>query len=118
MITRFKLGGIGSQRYRVAEASKDLWSLLMRDNAGNFCNIELRTQGIIVRFRSKQETFGWLIPYRKLTIYKSGSHFSLYDGKDTFRLEPAHNAKLKAGFINKMVRLKAEALNDSTLRIN
>jgi hypothetical protein len=118
MLTRFKLKGIGSQRYRVAEASEQLWLLFGRDNAGNFCNIELRKQGIIIRFRSKQETFGWLIPYRKLTIYKSGSNFSVYDGKEKIRLQAAHNAKLNGSFIRKLISVKADAMGDSAPSFN
>ncbi len=113
LLTRFKLKGIGSQRYRVTEATENIRLLFDRDNAGNFCNIELRTKGIIIRFRSKQETYGWLIPYRNLTVYKSGSTFSVYDGKETLRLQAAHNAKLRGDFIRKMVRIKAEVLGNS-----
>ena len=113
MIARFKLRGVGSQRYRVLEASENLRTLFERDSAANFCNIELRQAGIMLRFRSKQETYGWLIPYRSLTIFKGESSFSIYDGTESLRLEAAHNAKLKVDFIHKMIRIRAESLADS-----
>jgi len=113
LVARFKLKGIGSQRYQVLTASKKLADLFARDSAANFCNIELRTKGIMLRFRSKQETFGWLIPYRLLTVFKDGISLSLYDGRESIQLKAAQNAQLKTDFINKMIRLKAEASETS-----
>ena len=110
LIDRLKLKGIGSQRYQVVEASEELRLLFARDNAGNFCNIELRRRGIIIRFRSKQETYGWLIPYRKLTVYKSSASFSIYDGNASLKLQAAHNAKLNGDFIRKLISVKAQSL--------
>lgn len=109
LLDRFRLRGIGSQRYQVLKASNNLAALFARDGAANFCNIELRRRGVMLRFRSKQETFGWLVPYRLLSVFKDSSSFTLYGGRESIQLKAAQNAKLKSDFINKMIRLKAEA---------
>ena len=57
----------------INSASIDIHNLLILDQNINTCNIELRPKGIIVRFRSLLETYGLIIPYYKLKIYKGKS---------------------------------------------
>ena len=64
---RFQLGGIGSPKLHITEASMEIQNLLILDNNLNTCNIEMRPKGIILRFRSLLETYGLIIPYYKLT---------------------------------------------------
>ena len=53
--------------------------LLVFDNNNDSCSIELRPKGIIVRFRSLLETYGLIIPYYKLKIYKGqAQEYSIY----------------------------------------
>ena len=47
-----------------------LENLLILDQNTNHCNIELRTKGIIIYFRSLLETYGLAIPYYKLVVFK------------------------------------------------
>ena len=76
---RWKLGGIGSQKLMINSASIDIHNLLILDNNLKFCNLELRPLGIIVHFRSLLETYGLIIPYYKLKIYKGkAKEYSLY----------------------------------------
>ena len=49
---RFKLRGIGSNKLIITDASKEIVELLRLDNNINYCNIEIRKNGIIIRFRS------------------------------------------------------------------
>jgi len=52
---------------------------LVLDHNINTCNIELRPKGIIVRFRSLLETYGLIIPYYKLKLYKGkAKEYSIY----------------------------------------
>ena len=67
---RFSMGGIGSPKLFITDTSMEIQNLLILDNNLNTCNIELRPKGIIVRFRSLLETYGLIIPYYKLTLYK------------------------------------------------
>ena len=111
-IRRFKMKGIGSQRYQVVHASQSLKELFDRDGSLNVCNIELRQAGIILRFRSRQETYGWMVPYYLLTIFKTDDGLSLFGGSDQIKLIPAHNASLKDGFIRKLIQVKADQTQD------
>lgn len=76
---RWKLGGIGSQKLMINSASIDIHNLLILDNNLKSCNLELRPLGIIVHFRSLLETYGLIIPYYKLKLYKGkAKEYSLY----------------------------------------
>ena len=76
---RWKLGGIGSQKLIINSTSIDIHNLLILDNNLNSCSIELRPKGIIVRFRSLLETYGLIIPYYKLNLYKGkAKEYSIY----------------------------------------
>lgn len=76
---RWELGGIGSQKLLISSTSIDIHNLLILDHNLNSCNIELRPQGIIVRFRSLLETYGLIIPYFKLKLYKGkAQEYSIY----------------------------------------
>jgi hypothetical protein len=105
---RLKLGGSGSQRYVIIEAFNDIEQLYERDNKTRFCNIELREKGIILHFRTRQETYGWLVPYYLMSLFKSDDSFSIFSGAEFVRLRAAHNAKLNHSFINKILNQKTE----------
>ena len=76
---RWKLDGIGSQKLKINSASIDIHNLLILDNNLKSCNLELRPLGIIVHFRSLLETYGLIIPYYKLKLYKGkAKEYSLY----------------------------------------
>lgn len=70
LMNRLKLGGVGSPKLHVVSSSKEIDSLFVLDHNENTCNIELRPNGIILRFRSLLETYGLIIPYYKLTVFK------------------------------------------------
>jgi hypothetical protein len=67
---RWERKGIGSPKLIITGCSIEIHNLLLLDNNRDSCNIELRPRGIIVRFRSLLETYGLIIPYYKLTLYK------------------------------------------------
>ena len=76
---RWQLGGIGSPKLFMNSFSIDIHNLLILDQNINQCNIELRPQGIIVRFRSLLATYGLIIPFYKLKIYKGkAKEYSIY----------------------------------------
>lgn len=85
---RFKNGGIGSPKLFVTAASQEIDALFALDSYLNTCNIELRPNGIIVRFRSILETWALPIPFYKLTIYKGRpSEFSIYRDHHCIRVK-------------------------------
>ena len=108
LMRRIKMGGNGSQRFVIIEAFKELEELIDVDNRSRFCNIELRENGILLHFRSRLETFAWIVPFHFLSIFKSDGSLSIYAGSEFVRLQAAHNSKLNNKFINKILDLKAE----------
>ncbi|TFG74044.1 MAG: hypothetical protein E4H26_08785, partial [Flavobacteriales bacterium] len=67
---RWAMGGIGSPKLFITEASIEIQNLLLLDNNLDTCNIEMRPKGLIVRFRSLLETFALVVPYYKVSVYK------------------------------------------------
>lgn len=108
LLKRLKMGGNGSQRFVIIEAFKELESLIDVDNRSRFCNIELRENGIILHFRSRLETFAWVVPFRSLSLFKSDDMLSIFSGSEFVRVKAAQNASLNQKFIHKILALKAE----------
>tara|TARA_B100000401_G_scaffold233542_1_gene158164 strand:+ start:19 stop:429 length:411 start_codon:yes stop_codon:yes gene_type:complete len=97
-----KIGKIGSPRLQIISASKEISKLLSYDNNIDWCNIELRPKGVIIRFRSLLETYGLIIPYYKLTLFKSDSNeYSFYC--DTIKIKVIAKTKNSIDFIKKIL---------------
>ncbi len=95
---RWKLGGIGSQKLMINSASIDIHNLLILDNNLKSCNLEIRPLGIIVHFRSLLETYGLIIPYYKLKLYKGkAKEYSIYIDKHHIKIF-ADSQKIHAFF--------------------
>ena len=106
LIERLRKGGVGSQRLLIFEASREIQDLLDLDNNLNHCNIELREKGIIVRFRSILNTYGWIIPFYRLSLFKNAGHLAIYAEDQFIKIRPAHNEKLNNNFFKKLIGLK------------
>ena len=109
LFERIRMGGIGSQRYLITETSKRIDELLSHGNGSNFGNIELRREGLILRFRSRLDILALIVPYKELSLLKSSSDFTLFSGADFVKLQAAHNSRLDYKFINMLVKLQAES---------
>ena len=110
LIERFKLRGIGSNKLVITDASKEIVDLLRLDNNINYCNIEIRKNGIIIRFRSLLETYGLIIPFYKLVIYKGESKlYSFY--KDNHYIKFLVDNNQTSFFIKKVIQLKINYQN-------
>lgn len=98
---RWTLGGIGSGKLFITETSIEIHNLLVLDQNINQCNIELRPKGIIVHFRSLLETYGLIVPYYKLKIYKGrAEEYSIY--KDQYTIKVAAKNKSVHSFFKKI----------------
>ena len=69
LFKRIKEGGVGSGKLLITKADKDIENLLILDHNLNYCNIEMRPNGIIVYFRVLLETYALIIPDYKLVIF-------------------------------------------------
>ena len=73
LLERLKQKGIGSGKFIIMKASKEIENLLILDHNINQCNIERRPKGIIIYFRVLLETYALIIPYYKLVLFKVDS---------------------------------------------
>lgn len=104
---RWVMGGIGSPKLIITEASIEIKNLLILDNNRDTCNIELRPKGIIVRFRSLLETFALIIPLYKLNLYKGESSvYSIY--RDRYFIKVESDTKAVQKFFKKLLAFKAD----------
>ncbi|WP_136465013.1 hypothetical protein [Flagellimonas onchidii] len=104
---RFAMGGIGSPKLHITETSIEIQNLLILDNNLNTCNIEMRPKGIIVRFRSLLETYGLIIPYYKLNLYKGDfAIYSIY--KDHYFIKVKSDTKAIQKYFKKLMDYKAD----------
>ena len=93
---RWAKGGVGSSKLIISQTSIEIHNLLVLDNNRNTCNIELRPQGIILRFRSLLETYALVIPYYKLTLYKGkAQEYSIYKDKQFVKVVADTKATFK-----------------------
>ena len=109
---RWKLNGIGSQKLTINSSSIDIQNLLILDQNINTCNIELRPNGIIVRFRSLLETYGLIIPYYKLNLYKGkAKEYSIYI--DKYFIKVLADTKSTHDYFKKVLNQKTINSNQS-----
>jgi hypothetical protein len=88
LLERFKKKGVGSPRLIISESSINIHNLLILDKNINFCNIEMRPKGIIIRFRSLLETYGLVVPFYKLKLYKGkANQYSIYNDSTFIKIE-------------------------------
>jgi hypothetical protein len=103
-----KLKGVGSPRLDILKTSVEIDLLLSYDHNRNFCNIELRPKGIIIRFRSLLETYSLVIPYYKLVIFKPGNSYTFHLDNHFITIDfPTKNKGIQT-FINKINQFKID----------
>lgn len=106
---RLKLKGVGSPKLFITTTSLEIHNLLILDKYTNTCNIELRPNGIIIRFRSLLETFALIIPYYKLSLYKGkAEEYSFYKDQYFIKIKAESTNTQLHKFIKKITKQKAE----------
>ncbi|HOI32642.1 MAG: hypothetical protein PHG67_07690 [Bacteroidales bacterium] len=114
-LERLKMRGIGSPRFRLIRASNPIEALLAVDNRRWHCNIELRPSGILLVFRSRLETYAWIVPYRSLSLFKSIDYLTLYSEQYFAKLVWDDRNKGAQKFLAKLLSLKAKSHNDEAM---
>lgn len=105
------MGGVGSGRMVIDEASPKLEMTLINGSDLNYANIELRPKGILVRITRRHDNFTWIIPYYHLHIYKTtglsvhgqGQYLHFRSNQMLYRNKP---------FFRKLSSLKLEFMKD------
>jgi hypothetical protein len=108
---RIMLKGVGSERFYISQASAGFLNILVLDQNVNWCNVEMRPKGIIVRFRKLLETYAFVVPYYKLTVYKTDLGYSLHKDAQYVTLQATDGNALKK-FMDKIISYKANYLTD------
>lgn len=104
---RWKLKGSGSPKLIMNSSSIQIHNLMVLDINANTCNIEIRQNGIVVRFRSLLETYALPIPYYKLTIYKGrAQEYSIH--RDNYFVKVKADHKRIHKFFEKLSALKSD----------
>lgn len=107
LIDRLKMGGVGSPALDIQSSSAEIHNLLVVDNGRNRCTIEIRPKGILVRFRSRLDSYTLVIPYYKLVIYKGNiAQYSIY--RDHYFVKVSADTKAVQQFFTRLIELKSE----------
>jgi len=106
-LEKIKRGGIGSKKLLITKADKVIENLLILDQNINNCNIEIRSSGIIIYFRSLLETYGLIIPYYKLVVFKVSENEYTFNVDSKFVKIKIKSEKDHA-FIRKIMEEKAK----------
>ncbi len=105
---RIKKKGVGSPRFKINKSSEKINNLLVLDQNINYCNIELRPKGIIIRFRSLLETYGLIIPFYKLNIHKEKSNqYSVFYESSFIKLDVSND--IEHSFFKKLIAEKVSS---------
>lgn len=105
LMERLKMGGNGSPRLIVVDASNSIKELFEKDSYRNVCNIELRPGGIVVGFRAKLETYAWCIPYYKLLLFQNENNWKIYSGTEKIAVQ--NYSKKNVAFFRKLLEEKS-----------
>ena len=113
LIKKLKLKGAGSRKLYIKKCDNEIYDLLSNDYDLSVCNIEIRPKGIIIYIKSKLETYGLVIPYYKLIIFKVGDEDYTINA-DTNFLKIRIKNRSDHGFIKKVNSQKSEYLSDKS----
>lgn len=105
---RKEAGGSTLTDLPIIGSSIEIYNLLTVNENENKCSIELRPKGIIISFRSNQETFSLVIPFYKLKIHKGGTkEYSFYKDHYFIKIWPGANSKSPA-FLKQIIKMKSD----------
>lgn len=109
---RLKMGGIGTSKLQIVEATDEIHKLLHHTQDANYCYLECRPKGLIVGFNSSLKVFVWLIPYYALSVYNNSGQLTIYGPKNSIKLIAPFNGSIDKKFIKKILSIKAQYLEN------
>lgn len=105
------MGGVGSGRMIIDEASPKLEMTLINGPDLNYANIELRPKGILIRITRRLDNFTWVIPYYHLHIYKT-TGLSVHGQGQFLHFRSNQLLYKNKPFFKKLSALKLEFMQD------
>ena len=106
---RKRMEGTLLKNLPITAASIDIYNLLILNEAPAFCNLEMRTNGLIISFKVKSDTYALIVPYYKLKIYKGkAEEYSFYKDHYFIKVKAAPTDIEIHGFIKKIRNFKAD----------
>jgi len=96
-------GSRGSHRMIILEYSESFKSYLKKKQDTLYGSIERRDNGIIIRISNNLETISWLIPYYKLSIFKSNL-FSIHSSGNYIKFQIDNNYHMNKKFISRLMK--------------
>lgn len=115
LITRKEIGGVDSGLLVINEANVEIINLLVLNEGLNTCNVEIREDGVLIKFQANMEPYALVIPFYKLKLNKG--HAEQY----TFFIDH-YFLKLKADrkeihdFMRRVRKKKAEHWTSQSFR--
>lgn len=106
-----KMGGIGSHRMIIDEMSPQFKNLVNTVSDINYGAIELRPKGIIFHVTKGLQRYVWLIPYYKLSIFKSET-LSIHADGMFMKVRIDQFTNKNSAFISKVLEYKAKYTAD------
>ncbi len=113
IFNRIKLNGIGSQKMYIKKCDNEIYDLLRNDYELSICNIEIRPKGIIIYIKSNLETYGIIIPYYKLILFKVNDEEYTINANTNFLKVKIKN-RSDHNFFKKINSQKALYLSDTS----
>jgi hypothetical protein len=99
----FKLGAVGSSRMTITDFSTSFKKLIESTSDFAVASISLRPKGILVTVSKSYKNICWVIPYYRLTVYKTDV-LSIHASGEFLKLK-LHN-KQNYKFISKLLAHK------------
>ena len=105
-LARIKMGGIGSPKLKVLDASPLIKEELRKDNDKNLGYGELRPNGLIIYFRSILESWALVIPFTELSIRQEATGLKIEDLDNWLRIKLSNKVHIQSEFFKKVVDKK------------
>ena len=99
-----KMRGTGSQKFVIEWASNEIIDLLQKDNSTNFAHIELRPKGIIIRFKSYQETYGLVLPFQEIKVTNEVVNLRIESPNFFVKMKTLNEAPVDLKFLNRITK--------------
>lgn len=115
-IERIKMGGIGTAKLQIMEATDEIHKLLSHTRDAKYCHLECRKMGLVVGFQSVMKIYVWLIPYHQLSIYNNSGELTVYGKSNSIKLSAPFNGSVDKKFIRKVLALKSTYLEKFNFR--